>query len=274
MVEPESSGGRGTCGGGPFVGRQQAMRELRGALACANSGQPRVVFLAGTSGIGKTRTAEEIANCARARGGQVLWGRCYEDEGAPAYWPWVQIVRAHIQGIPAAECAREMGSGAVRIAQVIPEVREHLPDLPESPMLEPERARFQFFDSIAAFLQRAARTRLLLLILDDLHSADTPSVLLLQFLARQVRDARLLILGTYRDGDLGRHHPLFQALGDLGHESLTHRIVLRGLTARDVGRFIALATGISPPSALVRTVHEQTAVRPARRGSRPEPPRL
>ena len=77
-----------------FVGREREMEELRAALEAALAGQGRLVLLAGEPGIGKTRTAHELAAHARQRGARVLVGHCYESKGAPPFWPWVQMVRA------------------------------------------------------------------------------------------------------------------------------------------------------------------------------------
>ena len=79
------------------MGRQREMQDLNTALEEALSGQGRLVMLVGEPGIGKTRTAQELAAHAEARGAQVLWGRCYEEEGAPPYWSWVQSLRSYIQ---------------------------------------------------------------------------------------------------------------------------------------------------------------------------------
>src|SRR6266508_2569395 len=77
-------------------GREREMEDLRQRVEDAVSGRGRLVMLAGEPGIGKTRTAEELATYARLRGARVLWGRCFEGEGAPAYWPWVQIIRTYV----------------------------------------------------------------------------------------------------------------------------------------------------------------------------------
>src|SRR5262245_20052499 len=88
-----------TCGGslGHFVGREREIERLRGALDEAMSGRGRVLLLAGEPGIGKTRTAEEVAGHARQRGALVLWGRCYEAGGSPAFWPWLQVIRSYVR---------------------------------------------------------------------------------------------------------------------------------------------------------------------------------
>ncbi|MEE8370341.1 MAG: adenylate/guanylate cyclase domain-containing protein, partial [Dehalococcoidia bacterium] len=134
--------------------------------------------------------------------------------------------------------------------------------LPEPPALEPEQARFRLFDSITTFLKNASKSQPIVLVLDDLHWADKPSLLLLQFLARELRGARIMVLATYRDVELRRQHPLSQTLGELAREGLSQRILLRGLSERDVARFIELTAGISPPQALVEAVYRETEGNP------------
>jgi class 3 adenylate cyclase len=248
--------------GGIFVGREQEIDELRRTVDEARAGQGRLVLLAGEPGIGKTRIASELGTYARLRGFQVLWGRCHETGGAPAYWPWVQIIRAYLHDRDAQHVRSAMGTGAADIAQVVSEVRERLPDLPQPPALEPEQARFRLFDSITAFLRTAAAAQPLVLVLDDIHWADQPSLLLLQFLAREMQAARLLVIGTYRDVEVGRGHALFQTLGDLTREPATRRVPLRGLAEHDVGRYVEMTAGLTPPRDLVHTVHAETEGNP------------
>src|SRR3990172_4106464 len=248
--------------GGIFVGREKEMDELRAGLEDALSGRGRLLMLVGEPGIGKTRTSEELATYASLRSVQGLWGRCYEGEGAPAYWPWVQLVRSYVHDRDPKELASEMGPGAADIAQVVSEVRERLPGLPAPPALEPEQARFRLFDSITTFLKNASKGQPVVLVLDDLHWADKPSLLLLQFLARELRGGRLMVLATYRDVELRREHPLADALGELSREGLSQRILLRGLTERDVARFIELTAGRKPPEALVEVVYRETEGNP------------
>ena len=133
------------------------MAELTSTLEEALSGQGRLVMLVGEPGIGKTRTTQELASYAESRGAQVFWGRCYEDEGTPPYWPWVQTMRSYVQQASAEQLTTEMGAGAADIAEIVPEVRQKLLDLAPPPYLDPEQARFRLFDSIAAFLKKAAQ---------------------------------------------------------------------------------------------------------------------
>src|SRR5688500_18170028 len=134
--------------------------------------------------------------------------------------------------------------------------------MPTPPTLEPEQARFRLFDSITTFLRNAAVARPLLLILDDLQWADEPSLRLLQFLAQEIRDAHLLVVGTYRDVALGRGHPLARTLAEVGREDLCHQIRLEGLSTEDVGRYIELTSGVSPPENLVQRIWSKTEGNP------------
>ena len=248
--------------GGVFVGRRREMGELKAALEDVLSGRGRLVTLVGEPGIGKTRTALELATYAGLRQTQVLWGRCYEGEGAPPYWPWVQAIRSYVRDVDAEQLKSDMGAGAADIAEVVSDVREQLPGLQTPPQLEPEQARFRLFDSITAFLKSAGRRKPLVLVLHDLHWADHPSLLLLEFVARELASARVLVIGTYRDMELSRQHPLSHTLGELTRESLFQRVLLRGLDQEDVGRFVELASGVTPPTGLAAAVHRQTEGNP------------
>src|SRR5262249_40455334 len=114
----------------PFVGRESEMSVLGGALEDALGGRGRLLLLVGGPGMGKGRTAEELATWAADRGAGVLVGRCYEDEGAPALWPWVQIVRSYARGRSDGELAADLGADGAEIAHVVPELRTRLPSLP------------------------------------------------------------------------------------------------------------------------------------------------
>jgi len=192
----------------------------------------------------------------------VLWGRCYEEQGVPPYWPWVQAIRSYVRERDPDQLRSEMGAGAADIAEVVSDVRERLPDLQPAPQLEPEQARFRLFDSIVAFLKTASQRQPLVLVLDDLHWADQPTLLLLQFVARELGGGRLLLAGTYRDVELNRQHTLAETLGELNRSRLFQRVLLRGLTQEDVGHFIEMTSGHNAPPGLVEAVHTQTEGNP------------
>jgi predicted ATPase len=247
--------------GRPFIGRERELEELRTALDDAVAGRGRLVLLVGEPGIGKSRTAEEVAALAQERAAEVLLGRCYEDEGAPALWPWVQIIRGYVGARADADLGAALGAEAAEIAQMVPEIRARFPGLPSPPARDADSARFRLFDGMATFLGRAARARPIVLVLDDLQGADQPSLLLLRFLARGLRDVPLLVVGTFREVALTRGDPLAETLGELLREPVTTRLSLRGFSEAEVARFVE-AAGLAAPPALVARIHERTEGNP------------
>ena len=231
---------------GAFVGRERELAELVGGLDDAFAGRGRLFVLVGEPGIGKSRLAEELIAQARARGARVLVGRCWEAGGAPAYWPWVQSLRPYLRDTDAESLRSHLRGGAADVARLLPELRDLLADLPPAPPLESEGARFRLFDSMTAFLKSAAAARPLVLVLDDLHAADEPSLLLLQFVARELGESRLLVVGAYRDVDPTLSDPLTRTLTELAREPVTRTLALAGLGEADVARVMELtAPGVS-----------------------------
>jgi predicted ATPase len=213
-----------------FVGRDDELQVLRSALRDALSDQGRLVLLAGEPGIGKSRLADEIAEEARGKGATVLWGRCWEAGGAPAYWPWLQSLRPLVRALPPEQLRTDLGEGASDLAEVLPELGRVLAKRRPTEAADPQSARFRLFDAVASLLRSAARTKPLVLVLDDVHVADTPS-LLLEFVAGELRDARMLVLAAYRDTELGEGHPLTETLTRLLGHPVT-RLSLGGMNHR------------------------------------------
>ena len=245
-----------------FVGRQREMGELRQALKDTISGQVRLVLLMGEPGIGKTRTIQELAKHATELGVLSIWGRCYDGEGAPPYWPWIQLLRAFLQQTDPDRLADQMGAGAADIGEILPEVREKLPHIDPPPSLELEQARFRLFGSITHFFRNIAQSQPLMLILDDLHWADRPSLMLLEFLSQELTQSPVLIVGTYRHIEVMRGDPLSETLGKILRQPSFRRIPLQGLSQPEVGELLTLATGVSPSSRLVEVIHMRTEGNP------------
>src|SRR6266511_1420484 len=243
--------------GGVFVGRDRELEQMRAAVDAAIAGRGRLLQVMGEPGIGKTRTTEELTTYAKVNGARVHWGRCREDDGAPAYWPWVQAIRSFVREADPVGLAWQMGGGAAEIAQLVPEVAERL-DIEPASAGDSEEARFRLFDSVTSFLVAAARDRPIVIVLDDLHWADEPSLLLLKFAAREVGTSGLLIVGTYRDVELGRHHPLARVLGEISGTEGSVRVNLRGLSVDAVERYIGMTAGAAPPPGLAEAVQSQT----------------
>jgi predicted ATPase len=141
-------------------------------------------------------------------------------------------------------------------------VRRRLPEIPEPTPLEGEAERIRLFESVASFLRNAAAATPLTLILDDLHWADKPTLLLLQHLARSIAGERVLLVGTYRDVELERTHPLSEIVAVLRREQLYERVLLRGLSFEGVRDLLRARSGQDPPEGFVQRLLDETEGNP------------
>ena len=241
----------------PFVGRATEQAALAAHVAAARNGSGRVVLVSGDPGVGKTRLLEEaVAWIAPER---VLWGRCHESEGAPAFWPWIQALRAHVRATPADRLRRELGDEAAELTRLVPAIRSRCPDVAPSSgdgTVDPEAVRFRQFDAVTMWLRAVAQDELLVVALDDLHWADSESLLLLAFVTRELQHVRLLVLGTYRANEFRQAAAAARALAELARGS--HRLVLDGLTADEVSHYVRAACGGAPPPETVAAIHRAT----------------
>ena len=254
--------GRASVTGDRFVGRAGELAALATGLDEAFTGRGRLVLIAGEPGIGKSRLTEALGELARARGARVLVGRCWEAGGAPAYWPWVQSLRACVGDTPPATLRARLGAHAAELAQLLPELRDPGEDAPEPAPLDPDAARFRLFEAVTACLRHGGHAQPLVLVLDDVHAADEPSLLLLRFVARELHDLRLLVLAAYRDVDPVPGERLQAVVTDLARERTTTRLTLAGLGADGVGRFVALTAGAAASGEVVAAIHAETEGNP------------
>jgi predicted ATPase len=160
-------------------------------MKAAFAGRGKVLCFTGEPGVGKTRLADEATAVAAAGGMRVYWGRCFEDGGAPAYWPWIQVLRRVIAD-RGSQHSRTLPADIVRM---LPQLAA---EAPQPDTGDAEQARFRLFDAVATLLKEAAQANPILLMLDDLHEGDLPSLQMLKFIARATHDAHILILVTYR----------------------------------------------------------------------------
>ena len=218
-------------------------------------------MICGEPGIGKTRLCTETAVRAWATGAAVLYGRCDEIALLP-YQPFVEALRHHVAGCPTEELVAQLGPVSGELRRVVPELAERVPALPLPLSGDPDGARFRLFDAVSWLLIEAAQRRPLVLVLDDLHWADTPTLMLFKYLARYPGKAAMFVLGTYRDTEVHAGHPLFDALSDLRREHRFERYTLAPLDAVAVERLTRLY-GVDEGSAdLARTVYEETEGNP------------
>jgi len=238
-----------------LLNREHELSQLCRALDAALCGRGQVVLIAGEPGIGKTTLAQQFAAIATRRGVRVLWGRSGDRGGSPPYWPWAQALRAFAEHETADDLRAFCGPGARHVSMIIPELRERFLFGERSSVPEDESARFRLGDAVRAFFQRAARQRSIMLVLEDLHWADQGSLFLLEFIAQDIAAHQLLVLATYRDGEVAG--PLVQTLGELARLGV-QRLALNGLTLEGTARLMAGVAGRRPATHVVQEVHART----------------
>lgn len=160
-----------------------------------------------------------------------------------------------------AELRADLGADAANLAALLPELGDGATPTGAA-RSETAEERFRLFATVAAFLSASAATTPLLIILDDLHWADTSSLLLFEFLAREAGAARLLLSGSYRDSEVSAAHPLSPTLGRLARLSHGLRLPLRGLAEAEVAAVISGIAGAEAAPALSAAIHEATEGNP------------
>jgi tetratricopeptide (TPR) repeat protein len=246
-----------------FVGRDREMAELVAGLEDAIGGRGRLFLIGGEPGVGKTWLVEQLAGHATNLGTRVLWGRCWEGGGTPPFWPWGQVIGALADDRDEQTFASWLGAtGTAQVAQLVPGLADRLgtASIPEAPSHESDASRFYLFEAVTGLLRRAASAQPLVLVFDDLHAADEPSLLLLQFLARELHGVRLLVVGTYRDLVAERFPGIGEAVGELVREG--QLLNLRGLDLGAVKALIETLSGVVASPARVAAVHDTTEGNP------------
>jgi len=245
-----------------FVGREPELKHLQSAFDGAISGQGALMMVTGEPGIGKTALCEQLATYVTLRGGRTLVGHCYEAGSLSLpYLPFVEALRSYVLTRDAKDLREELGSGAADVARIISEIRERL-KIKLRTQKGPEEERYRLLQAVSAFLSNAAAVQPMLAVLEDLHDADKGTLEMLTHVSRNLAGARLLIVGTYRDVEVDRSHPLSAALAELRRVSTYGRVLLRGLNADEVRRMLESITRESVPWGLAEAVHRQTEGNP------------
>ena len=207
------------------------------------SGRGSLVLVTGEPGIGKTRLMSELARLGSERGVRVVTGRCWEEGGAPPYWPWRQVFRA-LGGDLEELVVRTGATGAPRSRPTA---------------VIPGGGRLRLFDAVSAFLSTSCAESPTIVVLDDLHAGDEPSLLLLRFLGDALAEARILLVASYRDADR-RVRELSDVFAELAR--FGRRIPLRGLKAADIEAYVATVTESTVSRRAVARLQEVTGGNP------------
>ncbi|HUC31996.1 MAG TPA: AAA family ATPase, partial [Ilumatobacteraceae bacterium] len=225
-----------------FVGRADQKDALWGAWKTVSSAGRLAVFIGGEPGIGKTRLVKELCRDAHHQGGVVLWGACDEELALP-YQPFVEAFRWLADVLPPDVLRELAGASGGELLPLIPDMASRVPGLEPRLSDDAEAERYRLFEATTDLLRDVSAREPVLLVLDDLHWARKPTLLLLRHLLKTPTAMNVLIVATYRDTDLDRSHPLAEMLADLRRQTGVERLVLRGLDEVGVQQFLARTAG-------------------------------
>ncbi len=242
-----------------FVGRTHERLRLLARLGEVQGGSGRLALLSGEPGIGKTRLCEELSANARGQQMQVVWARGWEGDGAPAFWPWVQVLRKLAEDTPADALATAIEGSGADIARVVPDYARFVTVADDAP--DAESARFRFFEAVASLLRNLSTRQALVVVLDDLHWADQSSLRLLEFAVSAVQGSSVFLVGTFREAE-ARTPPLANTLATLARVPELERLSLTGLSLDEVGDYVAAVVGDAADPTLADSLHDRTAGNP------------
>ena len=222
-----------------FVGRTHERLRLLGRLGEVQGGSGRLALLSGEPGIGKTRLCEELSAHARSQHMQVVWARGWEGDGAPTFWPWVQVLRKLAEDTPADALATAIEGSGADIARVVPDYARFVTVADDAP--DAESARFRFFEAVATLLRNLSTRQALVVVLDDLHWADQSSLRLLEFAVSALQSSSVFLVGTFREAEArtptARQHARHPGARPRARATLTRRAQpRRGRRLRGGGR--------------------------------------
>lgn len=247
----------------PFIGRQREIARLAEAFELAQSRQGGLFLVSGEPGIGKTRLLEHFAEMARAQGGEVWAGRGWDSGGAPALWPWLQAIRCGLEVRGVQGLRTLLGSDASELLRLIPELSHHFgtatSPVPSGAQDSPQ-ARFRLFDLVGRLLMRAADLRPLVLLLDDLHAVDEASLLLLDFLAKNLGGSRVLLLASYRILEAEERATVAAFIA--GPHRQVEKVALGGLERHEVAALLRARFGWELSEGRAELAHRATGGNP------------
>ena len=241
----------------PFIGREPERAQLRQLVDRAAGGNGGLLLIGGEPGIGKTRLAKEFAAEATGRFRFAI-GHCYESGRDVPYMPWVEMVEEAMRDTDLAELRQSLGDDASEFARLVPELRRLIPDIPAPVELPPEQQRRYTFNSIREYVIRASRIRPRLYVVEDLHWADEPTLLLLEHLAERLSAVPCLVVGTYRDSPSDITPQLAATLSRLVRGRQGQVLALARHSQAEVTSLLQALTAQPPPKAVVAAIYQET----------------
>lgn len=257
---PAASGAQGPVPG--LLEREEALARIDAALGEAAEGRGQVVLVSGEAGIGKSSVAAAAAERAPLRGFQSLSGRASSHEGGPPFALWTRMLVDMVRSSRAQDLEHLLGERASYLVQTVPELREALDGAAASVLAEPEHSRFHCFQAALSLLRQHAERQPVLLILDDLHRADSSSLLLTQFLSRRLQSVAVALLVTYRSEELDPGSSLEATVADLYRVPGVREVRLRGLSPDAVLRLASSLTGVPVDPSVGIALHRRTGGNP------------
>jgi tetratricopeptide (TPR) repeat protein len=242
-----------------FVGRERERAQLWAGWQGAREGRAYHVLLSGEAGIGKTRLVDELVDQVTRDGGRVMRGRCWDPGGTPAYWPWIQALAWYIDEVGEEPASRLLADLDPALVRLLPALRSRVP-VPDDDG-GAEASQLRLYQATPSLLQRLASDRPLLLVLDEMESADGPSLQLLRFVARARGDSPRMVVAVYRT-PLPPGATTAAPLAALAREPGLELIALAGLAREEVGRLIEAMTGGPPPAGAAEALHARTGGNP------------
>jgi predicted ATPase/DNA-binding CsgD family transcriptional regulator len=261
MKLPKSKGGR-SRGKRLIVGRQAELTLITRLLDAARHGTGCVIGISGEPGIGKTTLAEAAGDAAQKQGYTILWGQCHDGQYIPPYWPWKEPLKRLLSVFPSPRGKSSLKGIREGLASIVSETNKMPRASKAMPRPMSYQTRLRILESATALIRTVSERRPLLLIMDNLHCADVPSLQLLEVVAREMQRQNVVIVGSYRDPVASSNAELRQLIGGLASQALFHPIALTGLDEAAISDYLKSMGIPEAPRVLAQTVLDRTEGNP------------